>query len=71
MNARIELGGPDLGIDLSRPVSVAVPPDFAGAQPRHFGAPRAAPRPFEAPGFAGTVAPRATRNAEAPTFTPH
>lgn len=71
MNARIELGGRELGIDLSRPVSVAVPLDFAGAQPRHFGAPKATSRPFEAPGFAGTVARGASCNCEVLTFIPH
>ena len=71
MNARIELGGRELSIDLSRPVSVAVPLDFAGAQPRHFGAPEATSRPFEAPGFAGTVARGASCNCEVLTFIPH
>ena len=71
MNARIELGGRELGIDLAHPVSVAVPLEFAGAQPRHFGAPRATSRPFEAPGFAGTVARGASCNCEVLTLTPH
>ena len=71
MNARIELGGRELGIDLAHPVSVAVPLDFAGAQPRHFGAPRATSRPFEAPGFAGTVARGASCNCEVLTLIPH
>src|ERR1700752_4444308 len=39
MNARIALGGRELTVDVSRPVSLAVPLDFAGPQPRHFGAP--------------------------------
>ncbi|HEX4649765.1 MAG TPA: cyclase family protein [Steroidobacteraceae bacterium] len=71
MLARIELGGRDLGIDLSRPVSVAVPLDFRGAQPRHFGAPRASSRPFEAPGFAGSVERGASCNCESVTLIPH
>jgi arylformamidase len=71
VNARIELGGRELGIDLAHPVSVAVPLDFAGAQPRHFGAPRATSRPFEAPGFAGTVARGASCNCEVLTLIPH
>jgi len=71
VNARIELGGRELGIDLAHPVSVAVPLEFAGAQPRHFGAPRATSRPFEAPGFAGTVARGASCNCEVLTLIPH
>ncbi len=71
MKARIELGGRELGIDLSRPVSVAIPLDFRGAQPRHFGAPRASSRPFEAPGFAGSVERGASCNCEAMTLIPH
>jgi arylformamidase len=71
VKARIELGGRELGIDLAHPVSVAVPLDFAGAQPRHFGAPRATSRPFEAPGFAGTVARGASCNCETLTLIPH
>src|ERR1700741_527465 len=71
MNARIALGGRTLDIDISRPVSVAVELEFAGAQPRHFGAPRASAQPFEAPGFAGAVARGASCNCERITLIPH
>ena len=71
MFARIELGGRELGVDLSRALSVAVPLDFRGAQPRHFGAPRASSRPFEAPGFAGSVQRGASCNCESVTLIPH
>src|ERR1700745_864357 len=78
MKARIALGGRELTVDVSRPVSLAVPLDFAGPQTRHFGAPPrlsgappASARPFEAPGFAGTVARGASCNCEVISLTPH
>jgi kynurenine formamidase len=71
VNARIALGGRTLEVDMSRPVSLAVELDFAGAQPRHFGAPRASARPFEAPGFAGAVARGASCNCEVISLIPH
>jgi len=71
MKARIALGGRELTVDVSRPVSLAVPLDFAGPQPRHFGAPPASARPFEAPGFAGSVARGASCNCEVISLTPH
>jgi kynurenine formamidase len=71
MKARIALDGRTLDIDISRPVSLALELDFAGAQPRHFGAPRASARPFEAPGFAGAVARGASCNCELISLIPH
>src|SRR6266480_2269330 len=71
VNARIELGARVLGIDLSHPVSVAVALDFRTSQPRHFGAPRASSRPFEAPGFLGSVERGASCNCEVLTLIPH
>ncbi|HEY0768178.1 MAG TPA: cyclase family protein [Steroidobacteraceae bacterium] len=71
MNARIAIGGRELGIDLSRPVTLAVALDFAGPQPRHFGAPRASSRPFEAAGFKGSVERGASCNCEQITLIPH
>jgi arylformamidase len=71
MNARIALGGREVGVDLSRPVSLAVELDFAGPQPRHFGAPRASAQPFEAPGFAGAVVRGASCNCDVISLIPH
>src|SRR5215468_22359 len=71
MNARMALGGRELVVDLSRPVSLALELDFSGPQPRHFGAPPASARPFEAPGFTGTVARGASCNCEVISLTPH
>ena len=71
MNARIALGGREVGIDIARPVSLALQLDFAGPQPRHFGAPPASAHPFEAPGFPGMVARGASCNCEVISLTPH
>jgi kynurenine formamidase len=69
--AHIARGAGELSIDLEQPVSLAVALEFAGPQPRHFGAPRAAAQPFEAPGFKGTVARGASCNCEVITLIPH
>src|SRR6202048_906202 len=71
VNARIAVGGRELSIDVSRPVMLAVALDFAGPQPRHFGAPRASSQPFEAAGFKGSVAQGASCNCELITLIPH
>jgi arylformamidase len=71
VKARIELGGRELGVDLSHPVSVAVALDFRASQPRHFGAPEATSRPFEAPGFPGSVERGASCNCQTLTLIPH
>ena len=71
MNARIALSGGDVRVDLARPLSLALTLDFDGPQPRHFGAPRASARPFEAPGFSGAVASGASCNCEVLTLIPH
>jgi kynurenine formamidase len=69
--ARIALGGTEVGVDLSRPVSLAIDLDFAGAQPRHFGAPPASARPFATAGFAGAVTLGASCNCEIISLVPH
>lgn len=71
MQARIALEGREVGVDLSRPVDLAIGLDFAGPQPRHFGAPRASSRAFEAPGFKGSVARGAGCNCDLITLIPH
>ena len=71
MQARVCVDGHELGIDLSRPLDIALQLDFAGPQPRHFGAPRASARPFEVPGFEGSVARGASCNCELITLIPH
>ena len=56
----------------SQPVDLAVPLDFNGPQPRHFGAPpRDARTPSRSPGFNGAVARGASCNCEVITLIPH
>jgi kynurenine formamidase len=71
VNARIVLNGREASVDTARPVSLAVQLEFDGPQPRHFGAPRASARPFEAPGFPGTVLRGASCNCEVISLVPH
>jgi arylformamidase len=73
VQARVVIDGRELAVDLSRPVDLALELDFAGAQPRHFGAPRASSRPYEAPGlgFRGSVERGSSCNCEVITLIPH
>jgi arylformamidase len=73
VRARVSVDGREIGIDLSSAVDLAVELDFAGPQPRHFGAPRASARAYETPGFGfkGSVERGAGCNCEVITLIPH
>ena len=71
MNARLEVAGREIGVDLARPLDLSIEIDFQGPQVRHFGAPRASSQPFSVPGFPGSVARGASCNCEAITLVPH
>ncbi len=71
LNALLRVGARDVVVDLSRPVSLARELDFQGAQPRHFGAPAATSRPYQVPGFSGSVAAGASCNCEVISVIPH
>jgi len=73
VHARVALDGRELSIDLSRPVDLAIELDFAAAQPRHFGAPRASSRAYESPvfGFNGSVERGASCNCAMIVLVPH
>ena len=73
MHTRVAIDGHELAIDLSRPVDLAIELDFAGPQPRHFGAPRASSRPYETPGFGfkGSVERGASCNCSIMLLIPH
>jgi len=64
-------GGRRYAADLSDPLSIAVPVDFDGVQPNHFGARRAHARPLEAGGFVGDVRAGGSVNCEVLELTPH
>lgn len=57
--------------DLSDPLSLAMPLDFDGVQPNHFGAPAAHSMPLVDGGFVGDVRRGGTVNCEVLTFAPH
>lgn len=71
MNARLQLEGREVRVDLSRPFDLSVELDFHGPQARHFGAPRASSQPYSVPGFSGSVAGGASCNCESITLIPH
>jgi arylformamidase len=73
VQARVSIAGRAYDVDLAQPIDLAVELDFAGPQPRHFGAPRASSRPFETPGFGfkGSVGRGSSCNCEVITLIPH
>jgi arylformamidase len=71
LNARIRFRDGEVSVDLASAVSLAVAVDFAGSEPRHYGAPLPRSRPLAAPGFSGAVATGASCNCSTITLTPH
>ena len=71
LNARLQLDGSEVLIDLSRPFDLSLEIDFEAAQVRHFGAPRASSRPYAVPGFSGSVTRGASCNCDSITVIPH
>jgi kynurenine formamidase len=71
LHVRIALGGREVRLDLSQPVDLAIPLDFAAAQPRHFDAPRASAQPLQLGEFSGAVERGASCNCEVITLVPH
>jgi len=71
MNARLEVAGREIAVDLARPFDLSIELDFQGPQVRHFGAPLASSQPFSVPGFTGSVARGASCNCESITLVPH
>ena len=57
--------------DLSNPLSLAMPLDFDGAQPNHFGAPRAGAQPLTDREWVGDVSRGGTVNCAQIVFVPH
>ncbi|MCZ8131894.1 MAG: cyclase family protein [Steroidobacteraceae bacterium] len=57
--------------DLSDPLPLAMPLDFDGVQPNHFGAPRAHAQPLAGGGFVGDVRAGGSVNCETLTLVPH
>ncbi|MGH8129259.1 MAG: cyclase family protein [Steroidobacteraceae bacterium] len=68
---RFEVGGHRLQVDFSRPLSLAVPLDFAGPQPSFFEAPPATARPIRTGDFVGDIRAGGSCNCELLTLAPH
>lgn len=71
MNARLQVDGREIRVDLLRPFDLSVELDFQGTQVRYFGAPRASSQPYSVPGFPGSVARGSSCNCESITLIPH
>jgi len=71
VNARLQLDGQEVRVDLARPFDLSVELDFQGSQVRHFGAPRAWSQAYSVPGFSGSVVSGASCNCESITLIPH
>jgi kynurenine formamidase len=68
---RFEAHGRRFRADFGKPVSIAIPLDFAGEQPSCFGAPRAEAHPLRAGGFTGDTRAGGSCNCEVLTLAPH
>jgi arylformamidase len=67
----LEQDGRRWAADLRDPLSLAMPLDFDGVQPNHFGAPRAHAAALVDGGFVGDVRRGGTVNCEVLSFVPH
>ncbi|HEU5468736.1 MAG TPA: hypothetical protein VFU77_05470, partial [Steroidobacteraceae bacterium] len=68
---RFEAHGRRFRADLGKPVSIAIPLDFAGAQPSFYGAPPAAAKALRAGAFVGDTRAGGSCNCEIVTLAPH
>lgn len=71
MIAELLIGGQKIRAALDRGVSLAIPVEFGGAGPRHFGAPPPKSVPYTVGAFSGSVATGASCNCSTLTLIPH
>lgn len=71
MQAELNFGGQKVRAALDRGVSLAIPVDFGGAGPKHFGAPPPESKPWAVGNFSGSVATGASCNCHTLTLIPH
>jgi kynurenine formamidase len=71
MEIAFEVQGVRLRANLADPLSIAIPLDFGGPQPNHFGAPRAVAQPLAAGAFTGDTRAGGSVNCESLTLVPH
>lgn len=69
--AHIEIGEQQYRANLERPVSLAIPLQFNGAQPAFFDAPPARATPFKVTGFVGDTQQGSSCNVSSLQLTPH
>jgi arylformamidase len=71
MLAELNIGGHKLRVAMDRGVSLAIPVEFNGSGPRHFGAPAPSSKPWSVGTFSGSVATGASCNCSTLTLIPH
>ena len=71
MKIRFDINGQSFEGDSADAISIAIPMDFEGPQPSHFGAPRAVSATYEANGFVGDTNRGGSCNVNSLTMVPH
>jgi len=71
MKIRFELNGEQYESATSNGISIAIPMDFEGPQPNHFGAPKACRSALEMDGFVGDTNRGGSCNVDTLTMVPH
>lgn len=67
----LEFGGQSYRVGAADPIPVAIPIDFHGDQPSHFGAPRASASALQSGDFTGDTRAGGSCNCETLSLTPH
>lgn len=70
MQAELTINGQKVRAALDRGVSLAIPVEFGGTGPRHFGAPAPTSKPWSVGSFSGSVAAGASVNCSTMTLIP-
>ncbi len=71
MNLTIQINQEPYRVNLEQSYSLAIPLNFAGAQPNHFGVNNATAQVIEEGGFVGDTSRGGSCNVSTITFTPH
>jgi kynurenine formamidase len=71
MLAELIIGGQKVRVAMDRGVSLAIPVEFNGSGPKHFGAPAPVSKPWSVGNFSGSVATGASCNCSTLSLIPH
>jgi arylformamidase len=71
MLAELNIGGQKVRVAMDRGVSLAIPVEFNGSGPKHFGAPAPVSKPWSVGNFSGSVATGASCNCSTLSLIPH